>query len=366
MLRNVSGTNRARVTAERLAQLQAATAKLAAALTVTDLSHAMLSIAEEAMTATAGVVYLLEPDGELRLQASRGVPAASVKRWQVLPRDAPVPLAAAIAGGVPIFLGTRAEIASRYPTTANNGMPASQMRSVAALPLIHGARVLGGFAVTFDNERPFDEDERRWLTSIAAQAAVAADRARLFDDLTNTLRLNELFVGVLAHDLRSPLAAIGTAAELIRSRAGNPGGESPADPRNAKALTGSPSAAERMARMIEQLLDFTRMRVGGGLTLDRETSAAGAAGQPDGRRGRRRQPERHGDGGRDRRHERNLGRGQVEPDVVQPDRQRRRNTAGARTAYACWWTAWTRRSSACAFTTWARFRPTCSPRCSIR
>ena len=96
--------------------------------------------------------------------------------------------------------------------------------------------MLGGFAVSFDSERTFDEDERRWLTSIAAQAAVAADRARLFDDLTKTLRLNELFVGVLAHDLRSPLAAISTAAELVRSRAGNPRGDSAADPRNEKAL----------------------------------------------------------------------------------------------------------------------------------
>ena len=268
MLRLVSETDTARVTAERLAQLQAATAKLAAALTVTDLSHALLSIAEETMRASAGVVYLIEPDGELRLQASRGAPAPSVERWRVLPRDAPVPLAAAIASGAPVFLGTRAEIASRYPATANNGMPASQLQSVAALPLIHGSRVLGGFAVTFDSERAFDEDERRWLTGIASQAAVAADRARLFDDLTKTLRLNELFVGVLAHDLRSPLAAIATAAELIRSRAGNPGGDSPADPHNAKALGRISTSSERMARMIEQLLDFTRLRVGSGLSLD--------------------------------------------------------------------------------------------------
>jgi PAS domain S-box-containing protein len=265
---HVSKASVARVTAERLAHLQAATAKLAAALTVKDLSSVLLSIAEDALKASAGVVYLIEPDGELRLQASRGLPAVSVQRWQVLPRDAPVPLAAAIVAGSPVFLRTRAEIAERYPVTANGGMPSARLQAVAALPLIHGGRVLGGFAVSFDHARAFDDDEQRWLTGVVTQAAVAADRARLVDDLTKTVRLNELFVGVLAHDLRSPLAAIGTAAEIIRLRAANLTGESVADPRNGKAADRIVASSERMGRMIDQMLDFTRLRIGGGLPLD--------------------------------------------------------------------------------------------------
>jgi PAS domain S-box-containing protein len=264
----VSKTSRGRVTAERLAHLQAATAKLAAALTVKDLSNALLSIAEDALKASAGVVYLTAPDGALRLQASRGAPASSTRRWQVLARDAPVPLAVAIATGAPVFLGTRADIADRYPAIANGGMPTALMQAAAALPLVHGGRVLGGFAVSFDSEREFDDDERSWLTSIAAQAAVAADRARLVDDLTKTVRLNELFVGVLAHDLRAPVAAIATAAEIIRMRAANLTGESVADPRNAKAANRIVASSERMARMIDQMLDFTRLRIGGGLPMD--------------------------------------------------------------------------------------------------
>ena len=42
--------------------------------------------------------------------------------------------------------------------------------------------------------------------------------------------MNELFMGVLAHDLRTPLAAIVTAGQLIRAR------EAGGDGRNAKAL----------------------------------------------------------------------------------------------------------------------------------
>ena len=257
-----------RAPAERLASLQEATAKLAAALTITDLSNALLAIAEDVLKASAGVVYLVDADGELRLNASRGLPTASEQRWQVLPRDAPVPLAAAIATESPVFLGTHAELIERFPPVAQSAMPVARIQAVAALPLIHGSRVLGGFAVSFDTERAFDDGERRWINSIATQAAVAADRARLFDDLTKTVRLNELFVGVLAHDLRTPLAAVATAAELIKVRAASPTGESAADPRNRKAVNRIIVSSQRMSRMIEQLLDFTRLRVGGGLALE--------------------------------------------------------------------------------------------------
>src|SRR5688572_32440400 len=105
-----------------------------------------------------------------------------------MPRDTPVPVAAAIAAASPIFMGTRAEIIDSYPVLAASSVPPSQVQAVAALPLVHDSRVLGGFAVTFDSEHDFEEDERRLLTSIAAQAAVAADRARLVDDLTKTVR----------------------------------------------------------------------------------------------------------------------------------------------------------------------------------
>ena len=70
------------------------------------------------------------------------------------------------------------------------------------------------------------------MKSLAATAALAVDNASLYgatrraeadqrqlnDELRATVHINELFVAVLAHDLRSPLAAMLTAAELIQSR----------------------------------------------------------------------------------------------------------------------------------------------------
>jgi PAS domain S-box-containing protein len=82
-------------------------------------------------------------------------------------------------------------------------------------------------------------------------------------ELQESVHINELFTGVLAHDLRAPLAAVMTAAQLMKAR--NMG---TAEGPNGKAIGRVISSGERMSRMIEQLLDFTRLRVGGGIAIE--------------------------------------------------------------------------------------------------
>ncbi|HSR98368.1 MAG TPA: hybrid sensor histidine kinase/response regulator [Kofleriaceae bacterium] len=74
---------------------------------------------------------------------------------------------------------------------------------------------------------------------------------------THALRLNELFVAVVGHDLRNPLAAMLAAAEQLA--------EQLADDRQLRTVGRMTSAGQRMTAMIEQLLDLTRARLGGGL-----------------------------------------------------------------------------------------------------
>jgi signal transduction histidine kinase len=246
-----------RVDADRFAKRQAITAQLAAALSVDALSNALLAVAET-FEGGAAAVYLLDRDGELRLKAARGTPSI----------DTPAPLTEALASGEPVLVGTRREFEQRYPASAATAVPTG-MQATAALPLLHGTRVLGGFAVSFETPREFDENERRWLISIAADAAVAAHRVRLVDDLTHALRLNELFVGVLAHDLRGPLAAVEASAALMKLKMARDDALDPGKADSANRILGS---SKRMARLIEQLLDFTRLRVGAGLALAPKTA----------------------------------------------------------------------------------------------
>jgi signal transduction histidine kinase len=77
--------------------------------------------------------------------------------------------------------------------------------------------------------------------------------------LTRAVRLSETFVGMLGHDLRNPLNAISTAATLVARRS-----ETELISKPALRIVRS---ARRMARMIDQILDFTRIRLGKGLPL---------------------------------------------------------------------------------------------------
>jgi len=75
------------------------------------------------------------------------------------------------------------------------------------------------------------------------------------------LRLNEMFMGILGHDLRNPLGAMIAGAELLAGQL--------FDERHLRTLHQMTAAAQRMTAMIEQLLDLTRARLGGGLGLVR-------------------------------------------------------------------------------------------------
>lgn len=76
-----------------------------------------------------------------------------------------------------------------------------------------------------------------------------------------TLRLNEMFTAVLGHDLRGPLDAVMTASALIQSRA-----QEDVVRETAARIR---SSGRRMTRMIEDLLDLTRARLGGGIPVHR-------------------------------------------------------------------------------------------------
>lgn len=98
----------------------------------------------------------------------------------------------------------------------------------------------------------------------SVRSAVRARRRQyqmrdLYRELERAVQLSDMFVSILGHDLRTPLGAMMMAAEVIvrsspDARALRPAG---------RILT----SGERMKRMIEQLLDFARVRQGHGIPL---------------------------------------------------------------------------------------------------
>jgi signal transduction histidine kinase len=117
--------------------------------------------------------------------------------------------------------------------------------------------------------KPIDAHILKNKTDVFVQ--LYRQRRQLVDELnerTETLRLNEMFAAVLSHDLRTPLSAIVTGAQLLQ--------HSSDDARVQRVASRMLSSSHRMTRMIEDLLDLTRARLAGGIPIARSAVDLGA------------------------------------------------------------------------------------------
>jgi len=123
--------------------------------------------------------------------------------------------------------------------------------SVTIAALRNPKAELVGFAkVTRDlSERRETEEHLRALT---AERATLEEKARIQD-------FQERFLAVLGHDLRNPLASIDMGAAILHQQVKSP--------TLTPVIERLRASSRRMSRMIEQILDLTRSRLGGGFEL---------------------------------------------------------------------------------------------------
>lgn len=93
-------------------------------------------------------------------------------------------------------------------------------------------------------------------------AEVAAEQLRAASALTSQqaeAELREQFIAVLGHDLRNPLGAISAGLRFIQ--------KSKLDERGQETVLVMQRSAGRMAALVDNILDFARGRLGGGINL---------------------------------------------------------------------------------------------------
>jgi signal transduction histidine kinase len=90
------------------------------------------------------------------------------------------------------------------------------------------------------------------------EVRINASESALSDAL-ETSQLREQFIAVLGHDLRTPLGALLNGTELLRHHA---------TPAAVPVLNRMRRSIERIAGLIDDVLDFTRGRMGGGISLN--------------------------------------------------------------------------------------------------
>lgn len=168
--------------------------------------------------------------------------------------------------------GLNPEVTHRFREPLNEtlilrlqGLLGVQPDAFLGVPLVVGGEVTGLLAVVRPHQEESVEEGEWLLSALADQAAVALEKTRL-DEMAG---FRERLIGIVGHDLRNPLQAISMGAEMLLRRGSL---EAPEE----KIMRRIFDSASRMGDMIEQLLDFTRSRLGSGFALRRERMELGA------------------------------------------------------------------------------------------
>jgi signal transduction histidine kinase len=151
----------------------------------------------------------------------------------------------------PVEIGSPDAWHREFPTSSD--LPAmTGTRSLVAWPLGDGERLEGvlviGWAVA---DQPGDE-AREVLASSATQAVQALERARLYAQEREAQELQDAFISVISHELRTPITTILAGSRLLRRRTTR----SPAVRDLAVDLE---SEADRLFRIVEDLLVLSRL-----------------------------------------------------------------------------------------------------------
>jgi signal transduction histidine kinase len=259
-----------------LSRLLAVSAELGRARTAEQIARVVIELGIDAVGASYGGIWLLDSaTRRLRMLAVSKLPRGSAERWSELSLDVDAPIPDAIRSGEPIFV-TLAEYERRYAASLARirDVVSSPDPAYANLPLRTGAGTLGALALTYERAADLDATERMFLTILANQCAIALERVQLDEAerharhlAEEATRAREEILSMVSHDLRNPLGTILMGAQTLLQID---------DPLRMRTTAERiHRQAERMARLIEDLVDFAAIQAGK-ITLDRRPHAPDA------------------------------------------------------------------------------------------
>ena len=187
--------------------------------------------AAELLAAEMSLLMVVDNDGFLALRSSHGVDPTLVTRFHEPLSELLVPRLAELLD--------------------------AKGKTFLAVPLVV-ANAITGVLVVIRSDSTVGSADGEWLLSaLADQAALALEK----NQIDEVAVFREQLIAIVGHDLRNPLSAVLMAGELLLLQDGL--GEK--ETALARKITRGAGVA---MRLIDQLLDLTRSRLGGGISLD--------------------------------------------------------------------------------------------------
>jgi PAS domain S-box-containing protein len=211
-----------------------------------------------------------ESDGLRRLKvvsadSSKVAVAAELERFP-LDRQRPYLMKSVVESRHPLLIprcqAVHIEAAAQSPEHLR-ALRALEATSLISVPLLLREELLG--TLTFISSRAsrvYGPEELRLATALAERSALAIEHARLYRAALHATGMRDQVLGVVAHDLRNPLSAIGLHAAALRRPKGEP------ERRDQRHKLAIERATARMNRLIQDLLDVVVLEAGR-LTVER-------------------------------------------------------------------------------------------------
>lgn len=134
-------------------------------------------------------------------------------------------------------------------------------RSFIVVPLVTRGRSLGVVTIGAPQGKVFTREDLTVASDLARHGALAIDNARLYSESQQAVRTREEVLAIVSHDLRNPLNAVVLASSLLKM-------SDALSSEDREQLDIVDLSAQRMRRLIEDLLDVTRLEGGKRLPIE--------------------------------------------------------------------------------------------------
>ena len=161
----------------------------------------------------------------------------------------------------------------RAETGDPDGVSTLGLASLLAVPIVWRGTVRGVLASASTVSPQLGEGELRLAIAIAERAAPALDNAALWADLQEQVRreqraqrIKDDFLSIVSHELRTPLTSIQGYAQLLEARMRDSSTE-----KELSQMRVIRSQVARMRRLVDDLLDVSRIDRSGGVSIEPES-----------------------------------------------------------------------------------------------